>query len=250
MTRVIKIGGRAQGDEGLFAQIAQSAISDRICIVHGGGDEVTALMRRLGREPTFVNGRRVTTNEDISVVRMVLSGLANKRLVSALTSTGVRAVGISGEDDGLISATLLDGGALGCVGEPAQVTSTLLLHLMDGGYVPVVSPVGRGPAGEALNINGDDAAASIAAALGADELLFVADVPGVFDASGATIPELYAGDVDRLMAGGVAKGGMHAKLEACLRALRGGVSGVRIGDVLAIGDPHRGTSVRLSPSAV
>lgn len=250
MTRVIKIGGRAQADERLGAQIARAAASARVCLVHGGGDEVSALMRRMGREPSFVNGRRVTTVEDIDLVRMVLSGLANKRLVSALISSGVDAVGVSGEDGGLISAAILNDGALGLVGDPEHVTPYMLQLLLDGGYVPVVSPVGRGPAGEALNINGDDAAAAIAAALGADELLLVADVPGVLDASGAPLAELLSTEVDRLVAEGVATGGMQAKLDACLRALQAGVSRVRIGNVTAIGDPRCGTSVRLSPSAV
>jgi len=117
--RVVKIGGRAQADPALVAHLARVVTGgDELVVVHGGGDEVTALQRRLGYEPTFVGGRRVTTEEDMEVVRMVLSGAVNKRLVRQLLDQGVAAIGISGEDGGLLPALLLDGGALGAVGEP------------------------------------------------------------------------------------------------------------------------------------
>ena len=243
-TRVIKIGGRAQGDPALASAVAAAVASgDRICIVHGGGDEVTQLQRQLGAEPTFLNGRRITTAEDLVVVRMVLSGTVNKRLVQRLTAAGIAAAGVSGEDGRLLTCRLFADGALGAVGEPATVDPALLMALMAGGFVPVVSPLGRFEDGAGCNVNGDDAAAAIAAALGADELLLVADVPAVLDASGARIPQLDGDGMTALVASGDAKGGMIAKLESARRALDGGVARVRIGDLRAVGNSASGTTL-------
>src|SRR5688500_9859914 len=165
--RVVKIGGRAQGDPSLPGLLAQAATNgDELVVVHGGGDEVTALQRRLGSEPTFIGGRRVTTDDDMEVVRMVLSGAVNKRLVRQLLDEGLPAIGISGEDGGLLPAVLLDGGALGAVGEPLTANTRPIEALLGAGFVPVVSPLGRhAETGQGLNINGDDAAAAIAASL-------------------------------------------------------------------------------------
>src|SRR5215469_11314040 len=173
---VVKVGGRAQAEAHL-AHLLASRWREAPCalvIVHGGGDEVSALQRAAGVEPRFVNGRRVTAPEDIDRLRMALSGLANKRLVSALVVAGADAFGLSGEDAALLSAVVAEDGALGAVGTVQAVRVTVLRHLLAGGYLPVVSPLASG-----LNINGDDAASAIAIALGADELLFVSDVPGV-----------------------------------------------------------------------
>jgi acetylglutamate kinase len=250
MTRVIKLGGRAQNDPQLPTTVAAAAARERVCVVHGGGDEVTALMRQLGREPTFVHGRRLTTTDDVAIVRMVLSGTVNKRLVAQLLSAGARAVGLSGEDGLLLEARPFGDGSLGAVGEPVRVNAPLIETLLEAGYLPVISPVARGPVGEALNVNGDDAASAIAAALGASELLLIADVPGVFDESGQVLPELRADEAERLIANGVAKSGMAAKLDAALHALQHGVARVRIGDLQAISDSTVGTSILLSPSVV
>jgi acetylglutamate kinase len=251
MTRVIKLGGRAQGDPALPDMLASAvrASGDGLVVVHGGGDEVSALQRSLGNEPRFVGGRRVTTQEDMNVVRMVLSGSINKRLVRQLLDAGVPAVGISGEDGGILPALLLDGGALGAVGEPLEANARALRALLGAGFVPVVSPLGRhAETGEGLNINGDDAAAAIAAALGADELLLVADVPGVLDASGSPLAHIDADGIDDIIRSGTARGGMSAKLQAARRALAGGVSSVRIGDVSAVGNPRAGTHIGFAPS--
>ena len=252
-TRVIKIGGRPQSDSALPTNIAQlwNAGSAPLVIVHGGGDEVTTLQGALGLEAQFVGGRRVTSAEDIDVVRMALSGSANKRLVAALVSSGVRALGLSGEDASLLSATPVDPARLGYVGAPHRTNVELLWHLLDGGYVPVISPVSRNACAGAtsanslgdavaLNVNGDDAAASLAVALAAEELLLVADVPGVMS-DGALIPQLQSQVARNLIAAGTAAGGMRAKLEAALRAIEGGVERVRIGDITAITDSTRGT---------
>ena len=239
----MKIGGRAQGDAALARLLAAVAHGgDELVVVHGGGDEVTALQRRLGSEPTFIGGRRVTTEADMEVVRMVLSGSVNKRLVRQLIDEGVAAVGISGEDGGILLAQLLDNGALGSVGEPLAANVRPIEALLTAGFVPVVSPLGRhAETGQGLNINGDDAAAAIAGALHADELLLLADVPGVLDPSGALVPMISVDEVDEMIASGVARGGMSAKLQAARRALAAGVGAVRISDVNALANPGVGT---------
>ena len=164
---VVKVGGRVQQDPALAGTLARAwrarrAAGGALGVGHGGGDEVSALQRLLGAEPSFVGGRRVTTAGDIETLRMALSGAANKRLVAALVAAGVPALGLSGEDAGLIAARRGDP-ALGCVGEPARVDASLLAHLIAGGYLPVLSPVSRdahAPAETAapLNVNRDDAA--------------------------------------------------------------------------------------------
>jgi len=248
MTRVVKVGGRPQADPRLAELVASCWARDTgsVVLVHGGGDEVSALQAALGGGSTFVEGRRVTTAKDIDLVRMVLSGSANKRLVASLVEHGVDAVGLSGEDAGLIAAAPMDAELLGRVGVPQSVNVAFLNHLLSGGYMPVVSPVSRdasGTFGAALNVNGDDAAAAIAAALGAAELLLVADVPGVMR-DGKVIPCLTPDAARTLMADGVAVGGMQAKLQAALSALAGGVTQVRISDLAAIDDLNRGTMLR------
>jgi acetylglutamate kinase len=248
MTRVVKVGGRPQADPRLAELLASCWARDTgsVVLVHGGGDEVSALQAAFGGGSTFVEGRRVTTAKDIDLVRMALSGSANKRLVASLVEHGVDAVGLSGEDAGLIAATPMDAERLGHVGVPQSVNVAFLNHLLSGGYMPVVSPVSRdasGTLGAALNVNGDDAAAAIAAALGAAELLLVADVPGVMR-DGNVIPCLTPDAARTLMADGVAVGGMQAKLQAALSALAGGVTQVRISDLAAIDDLNRGTMLR------
>ncbi|MEJ7811799.1 MAG: acetylglutamate kinase [Gemmatimonadaceae bacterium] len=253
---VVKVGGRAQGDPALPARLAAlwRTSGRALVLVHGGGDEISTLQRALGAEPSFVGGRRVTTEGDIATVRMALSGAINKRIVAALISRGVEAVGLSGEDAALIGArrmTTDGGGSLGLVGAPERINAALLRHLLAGGYMPVVSPLGRDldGGGSALNVNGDDAAAAIATAIGARELFFLADVAGVL-VDGTPVEGLDADDVATLIAGGTAAGGMAAKLQAAVGALHGGVPSVRIGDLSALGDVARGTTVTLSRSLV
>lgn len=250
MTRVIKIGGRAQSDPGLIRALVDAASRERLVVVHGGGDEVSALQRRLGMTPKFHGGRRVTTAEDLEIVRMVLSGTVNKRLVAALVSAGVPAVGVSGEDNGLLCAQAAARKTLGEVGEPSRVDAHVLEVLTGAGFVPVVSPIARDEeTGAPLNVNGDDAAAALAAALGADELLLISDVPGVM-AGGVLVPELGLDQVATFVEDGTARGGMAAKLEAASRAVALGVSRVRIGDLAAIWATGAGTAITLSPTVV
>jgi acetylglutamate kinase len=245
MTRVVKVGGRPQLDAALPAALAGAhrAAPGSLVVVHGGGDEVSTLQRLYGVEARFSDGRRVTGALDLEIIRMALSGSANKRLVSALVDAGVRAIGLSGEDASLLAAAPLDAERYGFVGTPTVVNTELLEHLLDGGYLPVLSPVSRSTdrsLGPTLNVNGDDAAAAIAAALGADELLLVSDVAGVL-LDERPIASLRPEDAQRLIDAGTARGGMAAKLQAALAALDGGVQRVRISDVAAISDTGRGT---------
>ncbi len=227
MKRVIKIGGRAQGSTDLPGRLgsAWSASPGSFCVVHGGGDKISEIQRRAGLEPSFVDGRRITTRQDMELVRMVLSGLVNKELVSCLFAAGLPAVGISGEDAGTITAAPIDPAGFGRAGKPVAVRSNLIDNLLSAGYLPVISPVAveEGASSEALNVNGDDAAAAIAIALSASELLFVADVTGVLDDSG---------------------------LEAGFAALTGGVGRVRISTLEGLTDTTAGTLMTFAPSLI
>jgi acetylglutamate kinase len=218
--------------------------------VHGGGDEVSSIQRQLGREPAFIDGRRVTTAADIELVRMVLSGSANKRLVSALNAAGVPAVGISGEDAGLLKATPFDETRFGRAGKPVSVNASLLETLLENGYLPVISPVATDAAshdGAALNVNGDDAAAAIASALRA-ELWMVADVPGVMDSEGRILDRIDEETIAPLIRDGTVAEGMLAKLEAGFAALDAGTSVVRICSLNAFSDERTGTFLMTTPS--
>ena len=252
MITVVKLGGRVQSDPSLIELLRQrwADAPGTLCVVHGGGDEISALQRQLGREPSFVNGRRITTSEDMELVRMVLSGSANKRLVSVLNAAGVPSVGVSGEDGGMISAEPIDVESFGRAGKPTAVNPIVIESLLASLFLPVISPVGidiTSNDGAALNVNGDDASAAIAAALGA-ELLLVADVSGVMDASRNVIRSLDQQRVDALVAEGTVNSGMHAKLEAGFAALAAGASGVRIGGLDLIASNDSGTVLSLTPS--
>lgn len=245
--RVIKVGGRPQRDASLPAALAAAhrRAPGSLVVVHGGGDEVSALQRLYGVAAEFSGGRRVTSALDLEIIRMALSGSANKRLVAALNDEDVPAIGISGEDAGLLRAKPLDGAQFGFAGLPTRVNVALLQYLLAGGYLPVISPVSRSDiaaAGATLNVNGDDAAAAIALAVGAEELLLVSDVVGVL-VDGIPTTQLAADEAQRLIDDGRAAGGMGAKLHAALNALEGGVARVRISDITAIESPNRGTTV-------
>lgn len=255
MTRVVKIGGRAQGDPRVAAALCQAWNSspNSLCVVHGGGDEITSMQRALGREATFIGGRRVTSESDLELLRMALSGLVNKRLVNSLVTAGIPAVGLSGEDDALIGAEVIDAPSLGFAGRPTAINAQLLRTLMDAGYMPVISPVGYDTAsgkGGALNVNGDDAAAGIAASLKAEELVLIADVEGVRDAQGFLIQALSIESSQELIASGVAADGMAAKLESARAALLAGVDRVRICDLAGLADNERGTFITQTQGVV
>lgn len=256
MTRVIKVGGRPQSDPALVTALARALLATSsfapraalgpqrgLVVVHGGGDEVSTLQRLHGVSAEFKGGRRVTSALDLEIIRMALSGSANKRLVSALVSAKVSAIGLSGEDAGLIVASPADTEQFGFVGVPAHVDAGVLERLIEGGFLPVVSPVSRcsdAALGATLNVNGDDAAAAIAIAMNASELLFVSDVPGVLH-NDAPIATLASDDALQLIHDGTAQGGMAAKLHAAINAMKGGVKRVRISDIAAIEQLDRGT---------
>ena len=242
---VVKVGGRAQLDAALpdLLAAAWNAAPGALCVVHGGAVEIDRLQRALGGTPRFVGGRRVTSAEDVDTVRMALA-LANRRLVAALASRGVPAVGVSGEDARILEADVLDP-ALGRVGVPRRVDAGLLHVLLASGYLPVVAPLACAPEGAVgLNVNGDDAAAAIAAALGAAELLYVSDVDGV-RRDGLTLESLGAEEAAAMIADGSAAGGMAVKLETALVALGAGTQRVRIGGVAAIADRTVGTTLTM-----
>ena len=254
MKRVVKIGGRAQSSPDLANQIrsAWQASPGSFCVVHGGGDRISELQRRMGLEPSFVDGRRITTRQDMETVRMVLSGLVNKELVASFVAAGLPAVGISGEDAGTITATPIDPAGLGRAGKPVAVHSGLIDMLLDGGYLPVISPLAAddGPTVEALNVNADDAAAAIAIALAASELLLIADVEGVLNKNGKVIAYLDQTDVSELIQSGVINHGMMAKLEAGFLALAGGVGRVRISTLDGVTDAGSGTLLTFAQSLI
>jgi len=214
---------------------------------------MSAMQRALGKEASFVGGRRVTSRGDLELLRMVLSGAVNKRLVNSLVAAGVPAVGLSGEDDALIGAEVIDAVSLGFAGRPTAINVQLLRTLLSAGYMPVISPVGYDATsgkGGTLNVNGDDAAAAIAAALEAEELLLIADVEGVRGAKGDFVPVLSLESARELIASGVAAGGMAAKLESAHAALLGGVDRVRICDLAGLVDNERGTFITQSQGVV
>lgn len=250
--RVVKLGGRTQGAPELPDTLAAAArvAGTQLVVVHGGGDAVSAMQRQLGMEPMFVGGRRVTSEADLNVVRMLLSGTINKRIVAQLISAGARAVGLSGEDAGLLTARVTDA-TFGRVGRDVHADPAVLRDLLGAGWLPVLSPVARdreSAEGAGLNVNGDDAATALAVALHADELCFVADVEGVLD-NGARVSELDRTSIQALAARGVVQGGMLAKLEAALLAVDAGVGAIRIGTLACLADPHAGTRIVSAVSA-
>lgn len=248
--RVLKVGGNRADDAGWMREVAQAVASSAVptVVVHGGGRDVTELQRALGIEPEWREGLRVTTPRVMEVVRMVLSGSVNKRWAAALLDAGADALGVSGEDGGLLTGQPLHGGALGRAGEVTAVRAALLHGWLAQGIVPVVSPVTRGVDGGGLNVNADDAAAAVAAALGTAELLFVSDVPGV-RAGGDWVDALDAEGAALLLETGEAAGGMRPKLRAALRARAGGVGRVRIGAVEMIWDGGAGTRIEITREA-
>ena len=193
-------------------------------IVHGGGKVISQWMERSGAAPNFVRGMRVTDQPTLDIVVAVLTGLVNKQLVASMLALGGKAVGISGADGGILQATTLDP-ELGYVGNIAVVDPTPVQQMLAMGWIPIIAPVATGCIGEGMetealyNINGDVAAGELAAALGAERLIYLTDVEGVMDASRRTIPRLLQEQARSLIESGVAAGGMIPKLEACLNAL-------------------------------
>jgi acetylglutamate kinase len=250
--KVVKIGGNELDRPDWVSACARLLKSiGPVVVVHGGGQAVSDWSRRLGLPVEKHDGLRRTTPEIAQVVEMVLGGPMNRLLVSALRQAGLDAIGLSGVDGGLLTAQPLQNGQLGEVGEIVNVRGSLLQSLLLAGLTPVVAPVAPSLTSPVrpLNVNADQAAAAIAAALGADELLFVSDVPGV-SVDGVTQPTLAPAEIEQMIEGGVATGGMAAKLRAAAQASRAGVRAVRIGDLDMLGDATAGTRLLAAPPAV
>jgi acetylglutamate kinase len=242
--RVAKIGGNELDRPGWLEQCARTLKRfDPVVVVHGGGQAISAWSQRLGLPVEKRDGVRVTTPEVAEIVEMVLTGPISRQVVTALQAAGLDAVGLSGVDGGLFTARRAKGN-LGHVGEIVTVRAALLESMLLAGLTPVLAPVAPDPDGGGVpfNVNADDAAAAVAAALGASELLFVSDVPGVA-VGGVTQREITTADVENLIATGVARDGMAAKLRAAAAALRGGARGVRIGDLRMFEEAAAGTRV-------
>jgi len=241
-TLVIKYGGAAMEQPSLKEQFAKDALLLRLVgirpvIVHGGGPQIGALMKRLGKEPQFVGGMRVTDEETVEIVEMVLVGKINKEIVALINHHGGRAVGLSGKDGNLIQAKkrlhrAADGelADIGLVGEVEQVDPELIRLLEENGFIPVIAPVGVGSAGETYNINADLVAGDVAAALAAEKLIHLTDVQGIAGEDGRLISTLTRREAERLIKGGIIEGGMLPKVESYLRALAGGAQKAHIID--------------------
>lgn len=225
---VVKIGGRLCEEEALRLELARVCASfpGPLVVVHGGGTQITRLQARFGAEPRFHEGRRITAPEDLAVVEMALSGGINKELVRALTCAGREAVGVSGCDGRLIECALVP--ELGRVGVPGTVRPALLVALLEAGWLPVVSPVSTGPDGRAVNVNADEAACALAAALGAERLLLLSDVEGV-RVEGVPARSITVDAVEGLIASGEIRDGMVPKTRSAALAIGAGVGRVVIG---------------------
>jgi acetylglutamate kinase len=241
-TLVIKYGGSAMEKADLKEQFARDVLLLRLIgirpvIVHGGGPQIGALMKRLGKEPHFVGGMRVTDPETMELVEMVLVGKLNKEIVGLINVHGGRAVGLSGKDGNLLRARkrlhrMPDGSTvdIGLVGEVETVNADMLRLLEDNGFIPVIAPVGVGAGGESYNINADLVAGEVAAALRAEKLIHLTDVQGINGENGRLVSRLTKRDAERLIKANVIDGGMLPKVESALRALEGGAAKAHIID--------------------
>ena len=231
---VIKLGGHAMvSDEALetFARdvVLMRQVGINPVIVHGGGPMINSMLDKLNIKSEFIDGKRVTDSETISVVEMVLSGNVNKKIVQAINKQDGRAVGLSGKDAKLITC-VQDKPELGLVGTPKDVNPEVIFNLFENDMIPVIAPLGSSIDGETLNINGDTVSGAIAAALKADRLLLLTDVSGVKDKDGSIITELNSNQIKNWINEGIISGGMIPKTETALMALEGGVRGVVILD--------------------
>lgn len=246
-TFVVKYGGHAMGDAGLARDFAADvvllkAVGINPVVVHGGGPQIGAMLKKLGVESQFVDGLRVTDAETAKVAEMVLSGAINKELVGWINEAGGSAVGISGKDGGFVKAAKVERTQkdpdsniekaidLGFVGEPKTVDRGILDTIGAAGMIPVVAPIGVGDDGHTYNINADTMAGAIASALGAARLFLLTDVAGVLDKSGALLTDLDPAAVKALQADGTISGGMIPKIQTCVDAVEAGVDAAVILD--------------------
>ncbi len=246
-TVVVKYGGHAMGEEALAEQFGSDiallkTVGINPVVVHGGGPQINAMLRRLAIQSSFVDGLRVTDEAMVEVVEMVLAGTVNKHVAGLITRAGALAVGVCGKDGGMIRArklrrTKVDPGSriereldLGFVGEPEHIDVRVIHALTGAGLIPVIAPVGVGGDGQTYNINADTVAGAVAGAMGAMRLLMLTDVAGVLDADKRLISELSVAEVERGIATGMISGGMIPKVETCAEAVRAGVGGAVILD--------------------
>ncbi len=246
-TFVVKYGGHAMGDPELARNFAEDvvllkAVGINPVVVHGGGPQIGAMLKKLGVESRFVDGLRVTDRATADIAEMVLSGAINKELVGWIAQAGGKAVGISGKDGNFVRAEKVERTTrdpdsniervvdLGFVGEPRQVDRTVIDTISGAGMIPVVAPIGVGADGHTYNINADTMAGAVAAALGAARLFLLTDVAGVLDKSGELLTDLDPNQINALRADGTVTGGMIPKLETCVNAVQVGVGAAVILD--------------------
>ncbi|WP_284377108.1 acetylglutamate kinase [Amylibacter marinus] len=231
---VIKLGGHAMSSPDAMASFARDIVMMHQCnlkpvIVHGGGPMINAMLEKLEIPTEFKDGKRISTPETVEVVEMVLSGTVNKTIVQAINDQGGRAVGLSGKDAKLLVCDQAEGG-LGLVGAPKKVNAGVITAMLDGGFIPVIAPLGAGEQGQTFNVNGDTAAGAIAGGLDADRLLLLTDVAGVKDGEGDVLTNLSAEQVHAMTQSGVISGGMIPKTQTALDAISNGVRAVVILD--------------------
>lgn len=244
---VIKYGGHAMVDDSLKEMFAMNVVMMKYIginpvIVHGGGPQIGAFLKKLGKDSEFVRGMRVTDEETMDIVEMVLTGKVNKEIVGLINNHGGRAVGLSGKDGNIIEAEkyilsaekakdtppeIID---IGMVGRVRKVNPGLIKSLIEDGFIPVIAPTGAGDGGETYNINADIVAGEVAAALGAEKLVLLTDVEGILDKKGRLINSVNNIDADELIEDGTISGGMYPKVKCCIKALRKGVGKTHIID--------------------
>lgn len=238
---VIKYGGAAQKEPELKNSFAQDIvllnfIGIRTIVVHGGGPKITELMKRLGKEPQFIHGHRVTDRETMEIVEMVLGGVINKEIVQLINSHGGKAIGLTGKDGNLLKTHKKhikineEETDLGYVGEIEQVTTDILESLQKDGFIPVIAPIGFDKQGNSYNINADTVASSVSVSVGAEKLILLTDVKGISNERGDHIPTIRSEEVLKLIEQKIISGGMIPKVYACLNALTGGVRKTHIID--------------------
>lgn len=246
-TVVIKYGGHAMVDEDLKENFARDVLMMKYIgihpvVVHGGGPQIGSFLKKLGKDSKFVQGMRVTDEETMDIVEMVLVGKVNKEIVGLINRHGGRAVGLSGKDGGLIKAEkyflsaekakdtppeIID---IGLVGKVTDVNSTLISSLINDGFIPIIAPTGAGEKGETYNINADLVAGAVAASLKAEKLVLLTDVAGVLDREKKLINTMNDRDAMEMISSGVIEGGMFPKVKCCLKALKEGVAKTHIVD--------------------
>ncbi|MEA1971369.1 MAG: acetylglutamate kinase [Thermodesulfobacteriota bacterium] len=246
-TVVIKYGGHAMGDDNLKEMFAMNIVMMKYIginpvIVHGGGPQIGVFLEKMGKDSKFVRGMRVTDEETMDIVEMVLAGKVNKEIVGLINNHGGRAVGLSGKDGNIIEAEkyilstekakdtppeIID---IGMVGRVRKVNSGLIESLIVDGFIPVIAPTGAGDRGETYNINADIVAGEVAAALGAEKLILLTDVEGILDEKDRLVNSINNVEAEELIEAGTIRGGMYPKVKCCIKALRNGVGKTHIID--------------------